>query len=89
MKMFIVWLKVTGFMVLETLFAGLMTAMPLFFICYTCDVWWGEHMTVRTADLCYRICLCIGLAAGLTASCMSTRKLYKDYRSFLGNRTVK
>lgn len=79
-------LKLAGLMLAETIFTALFVAVPIFFICYTCDMCFGEHLLVRTADKCYWICLCAGLGAGLVATWLSTSKVRKN---MLRNRAVK
>lgn len=79
-------LKLTGLMLAETVFTALFVAVPIFFICYTCDMCFGEHLLVRTADKCYWICLCAGLGAGLVATWLSTAKIRKN---MLRNHAVK
>lgn len=69
--------KLVGLMLLEAVCIGLFVAIPVFFICYTCDMWWGEHILVKTADRCYMISLCIGLVTGAVGTWLSTNNVRK------------
>lgn len=77
MSKVIALLKLSGLMAAETVCIGLFITVPLFFICYTCDMWWGEHLLVRTADRCYMVCLCIGLVTGAVGTWLNTVSVRK------------
>ena len=80
LKLILDSLKLVGLMAVETLAITYPVAALTFWLCYLGDIWWGDHLMVKTADKCFTVCLILGLGCGLGYTIYHTRKVIAEMR---------